>query len=91
MTFALQISILLIYNFFTQILTEEYFKFDDAVVLQPPTVGQKCAVFSGSTPLARDLTGFNYVFYLPMTAMAWRRIGEIPSQWFMLLGSYSLK
>ena len=39
------------------------------------TLGAKYAVISASTPYVLDPNGYNYVFDLPLTVIAWQRIG----------------
>ncbi len=47
-------------------------------IINPPTTGKNFAVFSCSTPKIGEnkANGYNYVFYLPLTVKAWRRIGH---------------
>ena len=45
---------------------------NDSNVTEPPTL---YAVFSSSTPSGKNLREYDYAFYLPMTALAWQRIG----------------
>ncbi len=58
-------------------------------IVNPPTTRRNYAVFSCNTPeLGTDKTNrYNYVFYLPLTVKAWRRIGH--SSIVLIIGSLS--
>jgi len=40
-----------------------------------PRIKRRFAVFGCSTPEKNSHRGFDYVFYLPLTVLAWQRIG----------------
>ena len=46
---------------------------NESFIINKPVVGQRYAVFSGSTPSTSK--ALHYIFSLPLTALSWRRIG----------------
>ena len=51
--------------------------FQNTTIFNPPDVGVSYAVFSSSTPTMKDINtnSYRYVFYLPLTALSWKRLG----------------